>query len=91
MENYYTFSKIGEFVNIGIGDNVTISELVELMKEIVGFEGKTNYDTLKPDGTPRKLMDVSGLMDWDRKSKFHLKIELKKLMSCIKIKSSERF
>jgi len=60
MENY-DYSDIGEFVNIGVGEDVTISELVELIKEIVGFEGEIRYDTSKPDGTPRKLMDVSRL------------------------------
>lgn len=60
MENY-DFSEVGEFVNIGVGEDVTISELAELIKEVVGFEGKIKYDTLKPDGTPRKLMDVSRL------------------------------
>ena len=51
MENY-NFSEVGEFVNIGVGEDVTISELVELIKEIVGFEGEINYDTSKP-GRPR--------------------------------------
>jgi len=60
MENY-NYSDIGEFVNLGVGEDVTISELVELIKEIVGFEGEIRYDTSKPDGTPRKLMDVSRL------------------------------
>ncbi|WP_048050645.1 GDP-L-fucose synthase [Methanosarcina soligelidi] len=68
MENY-DYSEIGEFVNIGVGEDVTISELVELIKEIVGFEGKIRYDISKPDGTPRKLMDVSKLngLGWEAK------------------------
>ncbi|MGH1357692.1 MAG: GDP-L-fucose synthase family protein [Burkholderiaceae bacterium] len=53
----------GEFnpplVNIGVGDDVTIAELASLVKEVVGFEGEIVYDSSKPDGTPRKLMDVS--------------------------------
>ena len=66
MENY-NYSDIGEFVNIGVGKDITIKELVELIKEIVGFEGGIKYDTSKPDGTPRKLMDVSRLnsLGWE--------------------------
>jgi len=45
-------------VNIGVGDDVTIAELAALVAKVVGFEGGTVYDTTKPDGTPRKLMDV---------------------------------
>lgn len=45
--------------NIGVGDDVTIRELAELVKQAVGFEGELVFDTSKPDGTPRKLMDVS--------------------------------
>lgn len=49
------------FINIGVGEDISISELTELIKSIVGFTGKVVYDTTKPDGTPRKLMDVSKL------------------------------
>jgi len=45
-------------VNIGVGDDVTIAELAALVAKVVGFEGGIVYDTTKPDGTPRKLMDV---------------------------------
>lgn len=76
MENY-DFSEVGEFVNIGVGEDVTISELVELIKEIVGFEGKINYDTSKPDGTPRKLMDVSKLNGLGWKARMSLKDGIK--------------
>jgi GDP-L-fucose synthase len=48
-------------VNIGVGDDVTILELAELVKKITGYEGKIALDTAKPDGTPRKLMDTSKL------------------------------
>jgi GDP-L-fucose synthase len=49
-------------VNVGVGDDVTIRELAELVQSVVGFEGKIALDTSKPDGTPRKLMDV-GLLN----------------------------
>ncbi|RYR14599.1 hypothetical protein Ahy_B04g071226 [Arachis hypogaea] len=50
-----------EHLNVGSGKEVTIKELAELMKEVVGFEGALVWDTSKPDGTPRKLMDSSKL------------------------------
>lgn len=46
-------------INIGTGEDIEIGKLAELIKEIVGFNGKIEYDTTKPDGTPRKLLDVS--------------------------------
>jgi GDP-L-fucose synthase len=49
----------GELINIGTGEDVTISEFAELMAQVVGYEGKIVYDQSKPDGTPRKLLDVS--------------------------------
>ena len=57
-------------INIGSGGDIQISELAALIKEIVGFEGKIRYDTAKPDGTPRKLLDVSRLaeMGWTYKT-----------------------
>ncbi|WP_114781484.1 GDP-L-fucose synthase [Botryobacter ruber] len=48
-------------VNIGVGDDISIKNLAYLVKDIVGFEGELVFDTSKPDGTPRKLMDVSKL------------------------------
>lgn len=57
MENYNE----SEFVNIGTGEDVSILELAEMVKKIIGFEGAIHWDTFRPDGTPRKLMDVSKL------------------------------
>ena len=59
-------------VNIGWGDDVTILELAELVKRIVGFEGELKFDTSKPDGTPRKLMDVTKLTNLGWKASIHL-------------------
>jgi GDP-L-fucose synthase len=50
-----------EIINIGCGADITIKELAELIKEITGFEGALVFDTTKPDGTPRKLLDVTKL------------------------------
>lgn len=53
-------------VNVGVGEDVTIKELAGLVGKVVGFDGELVFDTSKPDGTPRKLMDVSRLngMGW---------------------------
>ncbi|MEM7102986.1 MAG: GDP-L-fucose synthase [Bacteroidota bacterium] len=50
-----------ELVNIGTGEDIAIKDLALLIKEIVGYEGKIDHDLTKPDGTPRKLLDVSKL------------------------------
>jgi len=50
-----------EIVNVGTGTDVTIRELAELLKEVVGYTGELVFDTAKPDGTPRKILDVSKL------------------------------
>jgi GDP-L-fucose synthase len=49
----------GELINIGTGEDLTIAEFAELMAKIVGYQGNIVYDTTRPDGTPRKLLDVS--------------------------------
>jgi len=49
------------FLNIGTGEDLTIKDLALLIKKVVGFEGELTFDSSKPDGTPRKLMDVSKL------------------------------
>ncbi len=63
---------IGEFINIGVGREITIRELAELIAEIVGFRGKLVFDSSKPDGTPRKLLDVSRFqaLGWQAKTSF---------------------
>ena len=55
-----------DWINVGTGTDVTIKELTELVAETVGFTGKITWDAAKPDGTPRKLMDVSrlGALGW---------------------------
>ena len=58
MEHY----EGGQFLNVGSGSDVTIRELAETVRRIVGFTGEIVWDTTKPDGTPRKLMDSSRLL-----------------------------
>ena len=50
-----------ELINIGVGEDVTIKALAELIQQVVGYEGQIHWNTDKPDGTPRKLMDVGKL------------------------------
>jgi GDP-L-fucose synthase len=56
-------------VNIGVGEDITIKDLALLVKKVVGYAGELKFDTTKPDGTPRKLMDVSKLhgLGWNHK------------------------
>jgi GDP-L-fucose synthase len=62
-----------EIINIGVGKDISIRELAEVIKEIVGFHGEIRYDNSKPDGTPRKLLDVSKLNSLGWKSRISLK------------------
>lgn len=55
----YDYADIGEFVNLGVGEDRPIKDLAKLVKNVVGFEGAVVYDKTKPDGTPKKLLDVS--------------------------------
>ena len=57
MENYEN----PELINVGTGEEVSILELAQRIASVVGFEGQITFDSTKPDGTPRKLMDSSRL------------------------------
>jgi GDP-L-fucose synthase len=72
MENYDA-SDIGEFVNIGIGEDVTINELAELIRDFIGYQGEIVFDRTKPDGTPRKLLDITRLRQLGWKHKIGLR------------------
>lgn len=61
-----------QFVNIGVGEDITIKNLAELIKSTVGYEGELRWNTDKPDGTPRKLMDVSKLHNMGWKHRYSL-------------------
>jgi GDP-L-fucose synthase len=69
MQNYHEPS----LVNIGTGVDVTIRELAETVQKTIGYEGKINWNTEKPDGTPRKLMNVTKLHDLGWKHTINLK------------------
>ena len=66
-------------VNLGIGEDIEIGELANLIKEIVGYEGKIINDLSKPDGTPRKLLDVTRLNSTGFKHKVELKEGIKRV------------
>jgi GDP-L-fucose synthase len=72
---YYLMESYNEegLVNIGTGEDITIKDLALLIKSIVGYDGEINFDTSKPDGTPRKLMDVTKLHNKGWKHKIELK------------------
>lgn len=69
MQNY---NKQG-FVNIGSGEEISIKELALLIKEVIGYTGEIHFDTSKPDGTPRKLTDLTKLNSLGWKYTIHLK------------------
>jgi GDP-L-fucose synthase len=62
----YGYQEIGEFINIGTGRDIRIRDLAVLIKDVVGYQGEIEYDRSKPDGTPKKLLDVSriGQLGW---------------------------
>ena len=66
MENH-NWQDLGDFVNVGTGKDISIKDLANLMAEIIGYTGDFTWDTSKPNGTPRKLLDVSRLsnLGWE--------------------------
>ncbi len=77
MENY-NYSDIGELINIGTGEDIEIRELAEMVKGIVGYSGDIFWDKEKPDGTPRKLLDVARInkLGWRAKTDLQTGIKL---------------
>lgn len=66
-----------EHVNVGTGTDVSIADLAQILADVIGFEGSFDFDSSKPDGTPRKLMDVSSLNRLGWNSRIELKEGLK--------------
>ena len=71
-------------VNIGVGEDISILDLAKMVKQIVGFEGDISTDTTKPDGTPRKLMDVSKLTNLGWKASISLEEGINRVYQEIK-------
>lgn len=78
-----------QFLNVGVGEDLSILELAQLIKKIVGFEGEIVHDTSKPDGTPRKLMDVTRINDLGWKAKISLEEGIKSVYEEFKSKHAE--
>jgi GDP-L-fucose synthase len=71
-----------DWMNIGSGSEVTIKALVELVAEVVGYRGQILWDTTKPDGTPRKLMDSSKLAALGWRPSYDLKTGVRHAYEC---------
>jgi GDP-L-fucose synthase len=78
MKNY-DYKNIGEFINLGTGKDIQIKQLAELIKRIVGYSGYIEWDKSKPEGTPKKLLDVSRINNLGWKSKVNLEIGIKQV------------
>jgi len=72
------------FLNVGTGEDISIKNLAELIAEIVGFKGSILWDETKPDGTPRKLLDVSRINSIGWRSKISIKNGLEHTINCFK-------
>jgi GDP-L-fucose synthase len=82
-----------ETINIGVGKDQTIREIAQIIKEVIGFNGEIVWDTSKPDGTPRKLLEISKLRTLGFEPEFNLKEGVAKtykwFLEQIKLKSSD--
>ncbi len=74
MQNYDG----NEIVNIGTGKDITIKEVAEIIEEVIGYKGEVLWDETKPDGTPRKLLDVTKINELGWKAETSLKDGIKK-------------
>jgi GDP-L-fucose synthase len=72
------------FVNIGVGHDLSITQLAEIIADIIGYEGSFVYNTEKPDGTPRKLMDVSYMKSLGWEASIDLKTGLGQVIETIR-------
>jgi GDP-L-fucose synthase len=78
MENYNG----EEHVNIGTGEEITIKELAEVIRKVVGFKGNIRFNTSMPDGTPRKLTDIAKLTSLGWRYKVKLEDGIKMAYKC---------
>ncbi|KAA3645944.1 MAG: GDP-L-fucose synthase [Bacteroidetes bacterium] len=79
-----------DWFNVGTGEDISIKDLALLIKEIVGFHGELVFDTSKPDGTPRKLMDVSKLHEFGWKHKISIEDGIRRVYEEVKQMSFEK-
>jgi len=74
----------GELINVGTGIDIEISEFARLMANVVGYEGETTYNTSRPDGTPRKVLDVSKMKNYGWSAEIELEAGLQETYSWFK-------
>lgn len=74
----FDYRDIGEFINIGTGEDIKIKDLAALIQRIVGFEGEVQHDLSKPDGTPKKLLDISRIKSFGWSAKRGLEEGIRK-------------
>jgi GDP-L-fucose synthase len=74
----YAYQQVGEFINIGTGKDITIRDLALLVRDIVGFKDSIEHDLSKPDGTPKKLLDISRMAKLGWKATTSLEVGIKK-------------
>lgn len=84
IENYDS----SDIINIGCGEDYTIKEIVEMIKDVVEYDGKIIWDTSKPNGTPKRILDSSKLFNMGWKPEIKLKDGLKKVYDWYKIKNN---
>lgn len=81
LMGHYDYAQVGELVNIGVGHDITIKELAQKIESLVGYNGTIQFDPSKPDGTPRKLLDISKIKSLGWTPKISLDEGLKLLYS----------
>ncbi len=87
LMNKYEFRDIGEFINIGTGQDIKIKDLARLIGIIVDFHGEIRHDRSKPDGMPRKLLDVSRMKSLAWEAKTSLEEGIRKTYEAYKIQA----
>ncbi|ROL62074.1 GDP-L-fucose synthase [Bacteroidetes/Chlorobi group bacterium ChocPot_Mid] len=84
MENY-SANEIGEFVNIGTGEDISIKELIFLIKKIIGYKGDIQFDLSKPEGTNQKLLDISRIKSLGWKANSTLEGGIRKVIQSLQL------
>jgi GDP-L-fucose synthase len=77
----YNYEDIGELINIGTGQDLTIKELAEMVCQATGFHGRIRFDPSKPDGTPRKLLDIRKITSLGWRARIQLQEGIKSIIA----------